>query len=98
MWQSLHLKALNGFNSRGSGGLMRESRAWKEKPFRAISFFNRYVYWGSVMSKKEIDQKLQLMFETARELSNAPIPVVKNRAEIITGPLQELMVTVIDHD
>jgi hypothetical protein len=48
------------------------------------------------MEKKEIDQKLIQMFELARELADVPIPVVKNRAEMIVSLLEELMVTVVD--
>lgn len=49
------------------------------------------------MNKKDIDQKLIKMFELAKELSEAPIPVVKYRAEMVIGLLQELMDTVVDN-
>ena len=51
---------------------------------------------GGVMDKKDIDQKLLQMFEMAHELTHAPIPVVKHRAEMIVGLLEELMVSVVD--
>ena len=50
------------------------------------------------MDKKEMDQKLIKMFDMAKELSDAPIPAVKYRAEMIAGLLQELMVTVVNKD
>ncbi len=48
------------------------------------------------MSKQDIDQQLAIMLEAARKLSDAPIPVVKYRAEMIVGLVQELMQTVVD--
>ena len=50
------------------------------------------------MSKKEIDKKLIKMFKLAEELADAPIPVVKYRAEMVKGLLQELMDTVVDEE
>jgi len=50
------------------------------------------------MGKKEMDQKLMSMFELAKELADAPIPVVKYRAEMVLGLFQELMVTVVDKE
>lgn len=50
------------------------------------------------MSKKEIDQHLKMMMELAIKLSDAPIPVVKYRSEMIVGLLQELMETVVDEE
>jgi len=48
------------------------------------------------MSKGDIDQTLEAMLDLAKKLSDAPIPVVKYRAEMIAGLLQELMKTVVD--
>jgi hypothetical protein len=50
------------------------------------------------MDKKEIDQKLIQMFELAKDLVDAPIPVVKYRAEMVVGLLEELMVSVVERD
>jgi hypothetical protein len=44
------------------------------------------------MNKKEIDEKLTKMFE------EAPTPVVRYRAEMVVGLLEELMVTVVERD
>lgn len=48
------------------------------------------------MNKKDIDQQLVTMFEMAKRLSDAPIPVVQFRAEMIAALLQELLDTVVD--
>ena len=48
------------------------------------------------MDKKDIDQKLIQIFELAKELTNAPIAVVKCKAEVVVGLLEELMVSVVD--
>jgi len=50
------------------------------------------------MSKKDIDQKLIRLVELTMELSDTHIPVVKYRAEMIMGLLQELMDTVVDKE
>ncbi|MBI5441987.1 MAG: hypothetical protein HY900_12345 [Deltaproteobacteria bacterium] len=47
------------------------------------------------MNETEIAQKITLLFDVAKELTDAPIPVVRQRAEAIVGLLQDLMVTVV---
>jgi 16S rRNA G527 N7-methylase RsmG len=47
------------------------------------------------MDRKELEQKITLLFEVAKELSTSDITVVRQRAEAIVGLLQDLMVTVV---
>lgn len=48
------------------------------------------------MEKKDVDKKVQELFKLAEELSDAPVPVVKYRAEMVVGLFKELLVTAVD--
>lgn len=47
------------------------------------------------MRQRDIEEKLASLLKLAKELSEAPIPVVKQRAEMVIGLFEELMVTVV---
>lgn len=47
------------------------------------------------MTNEEMEKKLKALLGLARELTEAPAPVVKHRAEMVVGLFEELMTTAV---
>lgn len=47
------------------------------------------------MTQEDMEKKLRILVDLAKELTGAPAPVVKQRAEMVVGLFEELMVTAV---
>ena len=47
------------------------------------------------MTQEEMEKKLTVLRDLAKELTEAPVPVVKYRAEMVVSLFEELMVTAV---
>lgn len=50
------------------------------------------------MNNRDVKGKILVLFETAKDLSESDVPIVRQRAEAILGLLQDLLVTVVGED